>query len=86
MHKYLYLTFIKKLNSLFSFLLHLVSPGGKIHYSEVKVFLTKEESVTSAYRSVTTLTNKTIQLSSNHLLYTRRSSSEKFAPMQVYNY
>ena len=57
-----------------------------MHYSEVKAFLTKEESVASGYRSITTLTKKTIQLSSNHLLYTRRSSSDKFAPMQVYYY
>ena len=55
-----------------------------MHYSEVKAFLTKEESVTSGYRSITTLTKKTIQLSSNHLIYTRKTSNNKFAPMQVY--
>ena len=44
--------------------------GGKISYSEVRTFLTKDSSGINMFKSITTSMNRTITLTGNHLIYT----------------
>ena len=60
---------------------HLVASDGRITYSEVKGFLHKLPTVTNFYKSITTSRNETINLSGRHLIYSRKSVTEKFHPM-----
>ena len=56
-----------------------VAPGGSLIYSEVRTFLTKDHAVTSKYTSITSMGINTISLTGNHLLYARKSCTEKFS-------
>ena len=55
-----------------------------LKYSEVKVFLKQKANVVMVYKSITTSNNDTIHLSNNHLIYSRKTSTETFSPLQVY--
>ena len=50
-------------------------------YGEVTVFLKKRPTVTTMYKSITTTSKNTIRLTENHLIYTRKSCTDKFIPM-----
>ena len=58
--------------------------GSNLEYSEVRVFLEQKPTVTTMYKSITTSNNRTISLSKNHLIYLRKTSAERFNPLQVY--
>ena len=60
---------------------HLVSSGGDLTYGEVTVFLKKRPTVTTMYKPITTTSKNTIRLTENHLIYTRKSCTDKFIPM-----
>ena len=60
---------------------HLVSSGGDLTFGKVKAFLKKFPTVTTTYKSITTTSKNTMRLTENHLLYTRKSCSDKFIPM-----
>ena len=62
-------------------LMILVSQSGRLTYSKVITFLKKQPKTSNMYKSITTSGNKTINLSGNHLIYGRKSSSDKFNPM-----
>ena len=49
-------------------------------YSEVKAFLKKEQTVISQYKLIATM-NKTLTLSGDHLVYTRKRLVDRFYPM-----
>ena len=57
-----------------------VSSDGTLTYSQVRTFLKSQPAVVTMYKSFTTSSNNTIQLSGNHLIYARQNS-EKFSPM-----
>ena len=61
-----------------------VSSNGSVTPSEITVFLKKQHTVTTMYRSITTTWNTTITLSGNHLIFARRNLTHKFSPMQVH--
>ena len=63
------------------FLMILVSLSGRLTYSKVSTFMKKQANSINMYNSITTSGNKTISLSGNHLIYGRKSSSDKFHPM-----
>ena len=50
-------------------------------YSKVTILMEKRHNVTCMYRIITTEFNRTISLTGNHLIYTRKHSSDKFIPM-----
>ena len=58
-----------------------VSADGKLTYSKLTTFLKKRSSMNSMYRSITTFRNKTISLSGNHLIYSKKNENDKFNPM-----
>ena len=60
---------------------YTVSSMGKVIYSEVITFLQKDPNTIEKYTSITTLCNKSLRLSRNHLVYTRRYSSDEFNAM-----
>ena len=59
----------------------LASSTGTVTYSTVRVFLKKRSFVTNVYKSFLTSGNRTITLSGNHLIYSRKTTMEKFYPM-----
>ena len=61
--------------------IYIVSSSGNVVFNEVKTFMKKQPEVMAIYMSVTTSLNTTIGVSGNHLIYTRKSSSDKFYPM-----
>ena len=65
------------------FNIHEYSSGGSLEYSEVRIFLEQQTTITTMYKSITTSNNKTIHLSQNHLIYSRKIRTERFNPMQV---
>ena len=71
---------------LFMFLSLLVSVDGSMTYSEIRGFMKKQNSMVTMYKSVTTSSNKVIQLSGNHLIYGRKTSTGEFNPMYVITY
>ena len=52
--------------------------GGKISYSEVRTFLTKDSSVINMFKSITTSMNRTITLTGNHLIYAKNGNANQF--------
>ena len=58
-----------------------VSSDGIFGYSEVMSFLKEQPTIMAVYQSITTSCNNTIDLSENHLIYGRTSSTDKFSPM-----
>ena len=66
---------------IFTLILLAVSEDGKLTYSKVTAFLKKWPSMISMYKSITTLGNKTISISGNHLIYTKKDKNDKFNPM-----
>ena len=62
------------------YFIHVVSTDGKLTYSKVTTFLKKWPSMITTYKSITTLRNKTISLSGNHLIYARKDGNDKFNP------
>ena len=71
-------TFIINQSNLYAILVSLL---GGLTYSEVRAFLKKRPTVTTMYMSITTASKKTIRLTENHLIYTRKSCADKFIPM-----
>ena len=63
------------------YLLYLVSKDGSLIYSEVTSFLEKQQDTTTVYKSIATSGNKTIHLTGNHPIYTRKSGTDRFYPM-----
>ena len=63
------------------FSLHPVSKDGSLIYTDVTSFLEKQQDTTTLYKSIATSGNKTIHLTGNHNIYTRKSGSDKFNPM-----
>ena len=57
-----------------------VSSDGRITYSKVKTFIEKQNTTTGRYRAITTFWNNTIILSKSHLIYGRKTYTEKFQP------
>ena len=83
-HSYL----LYNIQTLFYFIVDLcfvslpVSPTGSVIYTEVRTFMKQQPTTTTtAYKSITTSLNKTISLSSNHLLYARKYGTDKFQKM-----
>ena len=60
-----------------------MTADGSVVYSEVRLFLQRKSKVISTFLSITTL-NKTITLSDEHLIYSRKVDSPKFNPVLVY--
>ena len=58
-----------------------VSSHDELTYSEVKLFLVKEFDVVTEYKTITTSSNRTISLSGNHLIFSRKADCDKFYPM-----
>ena len=56
----------------------LVTLEGRLKYSEVRAVLHRTPNVITVYKSITTQGNRTISLSGNHLVYTRKSHHDKF--------
>ena len=50
-------------------------------YSEVKTFMKNQPNVIDTYLEISTLENRTVSLSSDHLIYTRKSNDDKFYPV-----
>ena len=61
-------------------ILHLVSPDGSIVYSTVRTFLKIKHTEVTIYKSIMISGNKTIDLTGNHLIYSRKCSTDKFNP------
>ena len=55
-----------------------VSSDGHLIYSEVRAFMDKQDDRFGMYKSITT-SSKTIHLTQNHLIYTKKNS-DKFNP------
>ena len=62
------------------FVLLIVSSSEFVSYNDVRIFLKKIPNVIGWYNSIKTSLNKTISLSGNHLIYTRRGNG-KFKAM-----
>ena len=60
--------------------LHLVSTDASIVYSAVMTFLKIKHSEVTMYKSIKISGNKTIDLTGNHLIYSRKCSTDKFNP------
>ena len=58
-----------------------VSSTGAITYSEVRAFLQKQPNIITKYKSITTLGNKIITLTGNHLIYGRKGCVDQIGPM-----
>ena len=65
----------------FGFFFYLVSPDGTLVFSEVKIFLEKIYTVTSSYKLITTSRKNTLYLTGNHLIYTKKSYTDKYITM-----
>ena len=63
--------------------MHTGSSSGRVRYSEVKAFLQGQPDLTANYISITTMDNRSISLSGNHLIHARKHGSDKFNPMLV---
>ena len=63
------------------FIFNVVSATGNLIYSEVITFLHKAPEMIVKYMSVTTLSNETLTLSQNHLIYTKKYYNDNFHPM-----
>ena len=63
------------------FIIYPVSSDGRVKYSDVRAFLDKDETTIGHYMSITTVTNNTIALSANHLIYANKNINDKFIPM-----
>ena len=50
-------------------------------YSEVRAFLKKDALVATKYLSIRTLSNDSLILSEDHLVYARKFSNDEFNPM-----
>ena len=50
-------------------------------YSEVMTFIKNDPTVMVKYKSVTTMTNESLLLSEDHLVYVMESGSNAFNPM-----
>ena len=50
-------------------------------YTEVRTFLEKKHNAVMEYLSITTVCNKTLTISPNHLPYARKGGSDEFNPM-----
>ena len=57
-----------------------VSSTGSVQYSDVKAFLKNQPNRIITYLSIRTLDERTITLSKEHLIYTRKSSTDEFNP------
>ena len=55
-------------------------------YSEVRSFLKKQHHVTNMYKSITASHKNIIDLSENHLIYSRKSVTEKFNSVWVHRF
>ena len=64
-------------NNLLCITWHLVSPNGSLAFSPVRIFMKKKMDVILMVKSITTQ-NETINLTEEHLIYTRKNSSDKF--------
>ena len=60
---------------------YTVSTDGNVIFSEVRTFLHEDHMATSLYVALIASSNKTIYLTGNHLIYARRSGSDKFNKM-----
>ena len=58
-----------------------VMSNGRLAFSEVLSFLEKKAAQISKYKSITTSSNTTIQLSGNHLMYAQKGSKSKYNAM-----
>ena len=57
------------------------TPDGKTTFSEIKAFLTKEQTAVNMYEQITTASNQTISLTGNHSIYVRKRFTEHFLPL-----
>ena len=64
----------------FHIILHLISPDGIIVYSAVRAFLKIKQTEVTMYKSIKISGNKTIGLTANHLIYSRKCFTDKFNP------
>ena len=60
-----------------------VSTTGSVQYREVKAFLKNQANRILKFLSIRTFDERTITLSKEHLIYTRKSSTDEFNPEQV---
>ena len=58
-----------------------VSLDGTTRYSRVMAFLKNQHFTTNTYQSISISSNKSINLSGDHLIYARKGYAEKFYPM-----
>ena len=63
----------------FSF--HTGNSHGSLTYSEIKVFMKRQPTDITMYKSITTSSNQTINISGNHIIYRRKSATDKFNPV-----
>ena len=64
------------------FLLSVLSDG-QVTYSYIDTFLHKQHNVAIMYKSIRTSLNETITLTGSHLIYSRKSFTDKFNEMYV---
>ena len=57
-----------------------VSSLGDVINTQVKTFLKRDPDVITQYQSITTLCNKSLSLSGDHLVYARKFYSNEFNP------
>ena len=50
-------------------------------YSEGKTFMKKDANMILEYKSITTMTNESLLLTEDHLVYARKCDSEEFNPV-----
>ena len=58
----------------------VVSPRGKLTYSQLVKFLQKAPNMIAEYLSITTIGNKTLTLSTSHLMFARKNDNSEFHP------
>ena len=68
---------------LIMYLLYFVkaSQNGGVAFSEVRTFLEKSPDMVTQYKSIITFWNQSLSLTRNHLIYARKSFTDKFNPM-----
>ena len=57
-----------------------MSPTGKLTYSQIVKFLQKAPNMITEYLSITTIGNKTLTLSTSHLMFARENDKSEFHP------
>ena len=66
---------------IFHFISNSDFSSGNARYSNVRAFLWRKHNLDSMYKSITISSNRTISLTGNHLIYTRKRGANKFSAM-----